>query len=119
MLNSRIFLYVLQQNAVIGFGRIPLAQKSAIRRPANNPSEAFTMIFIKSVSADVYTVGLIYVKPLEMDTITVMLDKEHKSVPLQQGDYNEYTLGRIGMHNVAVVGPPIGAQGLGSPTIAP
>jgi nucleoside phosphorylase len=65
----------------------------------------------KSISADAYTVGLIYVKPLEMDAITVMLDEEHESAPLQQGDYNEYTLGRIGMHNVAIVGPPIGAQG--------
>ncbi|KIM96578.1 hypothetical protein OIDMADRAFT_132188 [Oidiodendron maius Zn] len=61
--------------------------------------------------ADAYTVGLIYIKPLEMNAITVMLDERHESVPLRLGDDNEYMLGRIGVHNVAVAGPPRGAQG--------
>jgi len=65
----------------------------------------------KLLPADAYIVGLIYVKPLEMNAITVMLDEEHESVPLALGDSNEYTLGRIGKHNVAIVGPARGAQG--------
>jgi nucleoside phosphorylase len=65
----------------------------------------------KFLPSDAYTVGLIYVKPLEMNAITVMLDEEHESVPLALGDKNEYTLGRIGKHNVAIVGPARGAPG--------
>lgn len=65
----------------------------------------------KQLSAAAYTVGLIYVKPLEMHAITVMLDEEHDPITLQQGDSNEYTLGRIGAHNVAIAGPARGAQG--------
>jgi nucleoside phosphorylase len=65
----------------------------------------------KLLPSDAYTVGLVYVKPLEMNAITVMLDEEYESVPLALGDKNEYTLGRIGKHNVAIVGPARGAQG--------
>ncbi|KAF7510001.1 hypothetical protein GJ744_007315 [Endocarpon pusillum] len=65
----------------------------------------------KQLSAAAYTVGLIYVKPLEMHAITVMLDEEHDPITLQQGDNNEYTLGRIGAHNVVIAGPARGAQG--------
>ncbi|KAH6649521.1 nucleoside phosphorylase domain-containing protein [Chaetomium tenue] len=63
------------------------------------------------LKADAYTVGLIYVKPLEMHAITAMLDEHHEAVPMRLGDDNEYTLGKIGYHNVAIVGPPRGAQG--------
>jgi nucleoside phosphorylase len=65
----------------------------------------------KLLSADAYTVGLIYVKPLEMKAISVMLDEFHQSVPIRLGDDNEYTLGRIGKHNIAIAGPPRGSQG--------
>jgi hypothetical protein len=63
------------------------------------------------LAADSYTVGLIYIKPLEMNAITVMLDETHESPPLRLEDDNEYTLGKIGNHNVAIAGPPRGAQG--------
>jgi nucleoside phosphorylase len=63
------------------------------------------------LTADAYTVGLIYVKTIEMNAITVMLDEVHESIPLRHGDDNEYTLGKIGKHNVAIAGPPRGAQG--------
>jgi nucleoside phosphorylase len=64
-------------------------------------------------SAGAYTIALIYVKPIEMDAIIVMLDKTYPpaSVTLAKGDRNAYTLGSIGVHNVVIVGPPIGAQG--------
>jgi nucleoside phosphorylase len=63
------------------------------------------------LTADAYTVGLIYVKTIEMNAVTVMLDEVHESIPLRHGDDNEYTLGKIGKHNVAIAGPPRGAQG--------
>ncbi len=69
------------------------------------------MAFKRFLPADAYTIGLIYVMPLDMNVITVMLDGESKLIPLPQGERNAYTLGRIGKHNVAVVGPPRGAQG--------
>jgi nucleoside phosphorylase len=61
--------------------------------------------------SDAFTVGLVYVKPVEMNAITVMLDEEYQSVPLAVGDKNAYTLGRIGKHNVVIVGPGRGDQG--------
>jgi nucleoside phosphorylase len=64
-----------------------------------------------SLTAHSYTVGLIYVKPLEMNAIAVMLDETHEPVQLQVGDTNEYLLGRVGVHNVVIAGPPRGEQG--------
>lgn len=34
-------------------------------------------------TADAYTVGLLYVKPLEMNAITVMLGKKYEPIPLR------------------------------------
>jgi len=65
----------------------------------------------KQLTADAYTVGLIFVKPLEMKAIIVMLDEVHQPVPMRLGDDNDYALGRIGKHNVAIAGPPRGMQG--------
>jgi hypothetical protein len=45
------------------------------------------------VEAAAYTVGLIYVKPIEMTAITTMVDKIHALVPLANQDDNEYVLG--------------------------
>ena len=39
-----------------------------------------------------------------------MVDEIHESIPMRNGDDNEYTLGRIGKHNVAIAGPTKGAQ---------
>lgn len=63
------------------------------------------------LTADAYTVGITYVKPLKMHAITAMLDEHREAVPMRFGDDNEYTLGKIGYHNVAIVGPPRGAKG--------
>jgi nucleoside phosphorylase len=61
--------------------------------------------------ATAFTVGLIYIKPLEMRAITPMLDERFGPIPVAYGDSNEYTLGRIGDHNVAIIGPARGDQG--------
>jgi nucleoside phosphorylase len=67
----------------------------------------------ESPSAAAFTIALIYVKPIEMDALVVMLDNKYPpaSVALAKGDRNAYTLGSIGVHNVVIVGPPVGAQG--------
>ncbi|KAI1195643.1 hypothetical protein F5X97DRAFT_307582 [Nemania serpens] len=61
--------------------------------------------------ADTFTVGLVYVKPLEMLAIGAMLDVRYGSVATAHGDLNDYILGRIGDHNVVMVGPARGDQG--------
>ncbi|KAI0426000.1 nucleoside phosphorylase domain-containing protein [Xylaria sp. FL1042] len=61
--------------------------------------------------ADTLTVGLVYVKPLEMVAIGVMMDVRYASIPVAHGDFNDYILGRIGDHNVVMVGPARGDQG--------
>jgi nucleoside phosphorylase len=66
---------------------------------------------MNSPHPDAFTVGLIYIKPLEMRAITAMLDEKFGSVPIAHGDLNEYTLGRIGDHNVVIIGPARGDQG--------
>ena len=76
-----------------------------------NSYQIHTMASRKQLSADAYTVGVIYVKPLEMHAITGMLDEEQGPGSLQLGDNNEYTLGRIGTHNIVIAGPARGAQG--------
>ncbi|RDW91675.1 hypothetical protein BP5796_02840 [Coleophoma crateriformis] len=67
--------------------------------------------------ADAYTVGIIYVKSLEMRAISVMLDEKHQPVALRIGDDNEYTLGRIesimlNVHMGLLVGIGGGVPGL-------
>ncbi|KAK5217600.1 hypothetical protein LTR47_011854, partial [Exophiala xenobiotica] len=54
--------------------------------------------------ADAYTIGLIHVKPFEMNAITVMLDEGYESVLLAQRETNTYTLGPDRRRNVAFVG---------------
>ncbi|KAF3171333.1 Ankyrin Repeat [Orbilia oligospora] len=65
----------------------------------------------KKLTTDDYTIAIIYVKPIEMGAITAMVDEFHQPVELHINEKNEYTLGRIGNHNVAIVGPAKGKQG--------
>ncbi|KAJ3564710.1 hypothetical protein NPX13_g7750 [Xylaria arbuscula] len=67
---------------------------------------------MENPKAELFTVALIYIKPIELGAVTVMLDERWwGTVPSAYGDGNDYTLGRIGEHNVVIVGPPHGAQG--------
>ena len=52
-----------------------------------------------------------YVKLIEMNAITAMVDEFQRSIPMRRGDDNEHTLGRIGKYNVAIAGPAKGTQG--------
>ncbi|KAH0553377.1 hypothetical protein GP486_006553 [Trichoglossum hirsutum] len=48
---------------------------------------------------------------MQMNATTAMLDEIHLPIPMRLGDDNEYIVGRIGKHNIAIVGPPKGAHG--------
>lgn len=49
-----------------------------------------------------YTVGWICALPKEMAAAKAMLDETHPSLPQDPSDQNNYALGRIGRHNVAI-----------------
>ncbi|KAK6513431.1 SH3 and multiple ankyrin repeat domains protein 2 [Arthrobotrys megalospora] len=54
---------------------------------------------------DAYTIGLLYVTTLEMNAMLPMIDEFHEYIPPQELDQNSYYLGKVGRHNVIVVGP--------------
>ncbi|KAK1254744.1 hypothetical protein MKX08_008739, partial [Trichoderma sp. CBMAI-0020] len=58
-----------------------------------------------------YTIGWICALPLEQTAAMYMLDERHKDLQNPLSDENTYTLGRIGGHNVVIVGLPKGRIG--------
>lgn len=67
---------------------------------------------------DDYMVGWICALPIEMAAAKGMLDEEHQDLPISRGDSNQYTLGRIGNHNVAIACLPDGMYGITSAALA-
>jgi nucleoside phosphorylase len=65
-----------------------------------------------------YTVGWICALPCEYAAAQLCLDEEHDDVPVDasQNDNNDYTLGRIGKHNVVIAVLPKGGHGTTSAT---
>ncbi|KAI1629298.1 hypothetical protein EDD37DRAFT_616633 [Exophiala viscosa] len=67
------------------------------------------------LSHEDYTVGWMCALPLELAAGAAMLDEEHATPPNHpQHDYNTYTFGRIGPHNVVLACLPAGAIGVTS-----
>jgi hypothetical protein len=62
-----------------------------------------------------YTVGEICALPIEMAVAVGMLDERHDSLPQDSRDHNNYTLGWIRPHNVAIACLPAGLMGVTSP----
>ncbi|OGM46557.1 hypothetical protein ABOM_004619 [Aspergillus bombycis] len=60
---------------------------------------------------DDYTVGWICALHIELTAAMAVLDVVHPSLPPRDGDDNHYTLGQIGLHNVAVACLPAGQTG--------
>ncbi|KAK5053134.1 hypothetical protein LTR84_002108 [Exophiala bonariae] len=58
-----------------------------------------------------YTVGWICALPLELAAATAMLDEIHPPLSNSPTDHNTYTLGQMGVHNVAVACIPSGVYG--------
>ncbi|KAL7780825.1 hypothetical protein V8C43DRAFT_329027 [Trichoderma afarasin] len=65
---------------------------------------------------DEYTVGWIAVLPCEIDAARLLLDHEHPDLPALRGDTNNYILGDMGGHNVAIAFPGAGRKGIASAT---
>ncbi|KAK6537567.1 hypothetical protein TWF694_011749 [Orbilia ellipsospora] len=64
-----------------------------------------------------YGIGCICALPLEMAALQAMLDEVHEKPAWQYShDSNNYTLGKIGPHNVAIVCLPAGVYGTTSAT---
>jgi nucleoside phosphorylase len=61
-----------------------------------------------------YTVGWICALSIEMAVAVGMLDERHDSLPQNPHDHNNYTLGRLGPHNVAIACLPAGVTGVTS-----
>ncbi|KAK8924411.1 hypothetical protein VCV18_004833 [Metarhizium anisopliae] len=69
-------------------------------------------------SNDVYAVGWICAITAEYVAAQAFLDEKHDGpVPLPSTDYNNYTLGRIGKHNVVIAAIPDGEYGTTSAAI--
>lgn len=68
------------------------------------------------LSYDDYTVGWIYVLPVETTAAKLILDKIHTPLPRLPMDQNTNILGSIGKHNVVITSLPSGAYGSTSAT---
>lgn len=64
-----------------------------------------------------YTVGWICALSTELAAAVAMLDERHDPLPQDSRDHNNYTLGRIGVHNVAIACLPSGVTGITSAAI--
>lgn len=58
-----------------------------------------------------YTVGWVCALPKEIVAAKAMLDQVHPSLPQPPHDSNNYTLGRVGSHNVVIACLPLGELG--------
>lgn len=64
-----------------------------------------------------YTVGWVCALPKEQTAATAMLDQIHSDLPKPSNDYNIYTLGSIGKHNIVIACLPKGKVGT-NPAVA-
>ena len=64
-----------------------------------------------------YTVGWICALATELAAAVGMLDKRHNPLPQDSHDHNNYTLGRIGVHNVVIACLPSGVMGTTSAAV--
>jgi nucleoside phosphorylase len=78
-------------------------------------TKAFAMSPVLSFSNDDYTVGYICAVSIEYLAAQLCLDEEHERPEhVSRHDNNDYTLGRIGKHNVVIAVLPDGEYGTSS-----
>jgi len=75
-------------------------------------SEELKMSTVRRTHED-YQIGIICALALEKAAIEAMLDEEHLRLERKEHDVNDYTLGRIGVHNIAIACLPAGLLGNG------
>lgn len=66
---------------------------------------------------DDYTVAWICALPIEMAAAEAMLDEIHPKLTVHPSDNNQYTLGRLGGHNIVLACLPNGVYGITSAAI--
>ncbi|KAH8657977.1 hypothetical protein BX600DRAFT_415770 [Xylariales sp. PMI_506] len=71
-----------------------------------------------SLSNHDYAVGWICAIPTEYTAACLFLDEKHPAVDVSENDENQYTLGRIGRHNVVILVLPNGEYGVSSASSA-
>ena len=64
-----------------------------------------------------YTIGWLCALPTELAAAVAMLDIRHEPLPQKPHDANNYTLGRIGVHNVVIACFPSGVTGIASAAV--
>ena len=64
-----------------------------------------------------YQIGIICALATEKAAMVAMLDESHPKLKKENGDDNDYTLGRIGVHNVVIACLPAGSMGNGPAAI--
>ncbi len=72
---------------------------------------------VKEMEHQDYTVGWICALPAELAAAVAMLDEHHDQLSQDSCDTNDYILGRIGRHNVAIACLPAGLPGITSAAI--
>lgn len=75
-----------------------------------------TTLHVRPVDHRGYSIGWICALPKEMTAATAMLDELHENLPQPSSDQNNYSLGRIGKHNVVIACLPRGEIGSNSAT---
>ena len=81
--------------------------------PAKKPLAILSKIFSRFHHLD-YTVGWICALPTELAAAVAMLDERHDSLPQNPHDDTNYSLGRIGNHNIVIACLPLGVIGVTS-----
>ena len=64
-----------------------------------------------------YQIGVICALATEKAAMVAMLDETHPKLKKEKGDENEYTLGRIGVHDIVIACLPAGKTGNGPAAI--
>lgn len=65
---------------------------------------------LRKLKHDDYTVGWICALPVEYSAAIELLDEKHEGLESAPQDDNNYALGKIGEHNVVIVGIPFGRR---------
>ncbi|KAH0445690.1 hypothetical protein KCU90_g165, partial [Aureobasidium melanogenum] len=126
MLESNMFL-ALMGSAPIQALKIPRTDSkpeedlsaSPIREPchvrikqvANVPSHWTSAMFGSAVLLILHNAVVLLALSITLRSLTISILTNHKKLPLDKRDHNNYALGRIGMLDVVIVILPVGMQG--------
>jgi hypothetical protein len=58
-----------------------------------------------------YQIGIICALATEKAAMVAMLDETHPKLPKDKADPNDYTFGRIGVHDIVIACLPAGSNG--------